>query len=233
MRRNKTYPSGNHNMPSVTIIDYGVGNLLSVARACLHCGAEPMLTTSAEDILAAERIILPGVGAFAKGMEGLHKYGLVDAIKQYAGSGRPFLGICLGMQMMFDSSEEFGNHKGLGLIPGTVVAIPPTATDGTPHKIPHIGWNSLVLPVSLSTWDETILAGIAPYASVYFVHSFTAVPADQANRLADCLYNGRLISAAVRHGNLYGCQFHPEKSGEVGLAIIQNFIRLAAHRGRP
>lgn len=214
-------------MPTVTIIDYGIGNMLSVARAFAHCGAEVRLSGTPEGILAAERLVLPGVGAFADGMAGLHELHLVDAVRRYAACGRPFLGICLGMQMMLDSGEEFGDHRGLGLIPGKVVAIPPTATDGTPHKIPHIGWNRLELPTPGADWRGTVLEGVVPGAAAYFVHSFTAVPADPGYRLADCHYNGRLIAAAIRSGNLYGCQFHPEKSGEVGLAIIRNFIGLA------
>jgi glutamine amidotransferase len=220
-------------MPTVTIIDYGIGNLLSVTRAFGHCGADPILSGTTEGILAAERLVLPGVGAFADGMAGLRERGLVDAVRQYAASGRPFLGICLGMQLMLDRSDEFGSHEGLGLIPGRVTAIPPTAADGSPHKIPHIGWNFLELPSPSASWSGTVLEGIAPGAAAYFVHSFTAMPDDPAHRLADCRYNGRLIAAAIRSGNLYGCQFHPEKSGEVGLAIVRNFLRLGDREGRP
>jgi glutamine amidotransferase len=128
------------------------------------------------------------------------------------------------MQMMFEASEEFGAHEGLGLVPGKVVAIPQTGTDGKPHKIPHIGWNALIPPTPITDWKESILAGLAPEAAVYFVHSFTPVPACPAHRLADCDYDGRVISAAVKFGNLNGCQFHPEKSAETGLRIIKNFL---------
>lgn len=220
-------------MAVVTIIDYGIGNLLSVARAFEHCGAAPVLATDPDSIRDAERLVLPGVGAFADGMQGLRDRGLIGPIREFAASGRPFLGICLGMQMMLDAGEEFGLHEGLGLIPGRVVAIPSTTSDGRPHKIPHIGWGTLELPDPETSWGNTILDGIAPGAAAYFVHSFTAFPSDPGHRLADCRYNGRLISAVVRSGSLYGCQFHPEKSGEVGLAIIRNFIRLSAREGRP
>jgi imidazole glycerol-phosphate synthase subunit HisH len=213
-------------MAGVTIIDYGIGNLLSVARAFEHCGAAPVVTGSPEAIRAAELLVLPGVGAFADGMQGLRDRGLIGPIKEFAASGRPFLGICLGMQMMLDAGEEFGLHEGLGLIPGKVVAIPSTGTDGRPHKIPHIGWSPLELPAPAPSWAHTILEGIAPGAAAYFVHSYTAHPSDAGHRLADCHYDGRLISAVVRSGSLYGCQFHPEKSGEVGLAIVRNFLRL-------
>lgn len=215
-------------MARVTIIDYGIGNLLSVARAFEHCGAETVVTGVPDAIETAERLVLPGVGAFADGMAGLRDRGLIDPIRKFAASNRPFLGICLGMQMMLDSGEEFGIHEGLGLIPGKIVPIPTTGADGTSHKIPHIGWNLLELPVSAPDWTHTILDGIRPQAAVYFVHSFTAFPVNPDHRLADCHYNGRLISAAIRSGFLYGCQFHPEKSGKVGLQIINNFIRLTS-----
>lgn len=213
-------------MAKVTIIDYGIGNLLSVSRSFEYHGAEVVLTDSAELIMKADRLVLPGVGAFADGMKGLAMRGLIEPIKAYARQDKPFLGICLGMQMMMERSEEFGLHEGLGLIQGDVVRISDTKVDGTPHKIPHIGWNELVVPAGLAGWDGTILQGLSPGETVYFVHSFTASPTDTANRLADCLYDGRVISAAIRAGNLYGCQFHPEKSGPIGLRIIKNFLRL-------
>lgn len=130
------------------------------------------------------------------------------------------------MKMIFDFSEEFGHHEGLGLIPGRVAPIPPTGADGKQHKIPHIGWNSLEPPSQTVTWDDTILVGVAFRSAAYFVHSFTAIPRNRTCRLADSYYNGKLICAAIQSGNTYGCQFHPEKSGEIGLKIIQNFSRL-------
>jgi glutamine amidotransferase len=212
--------------PRVTVIDYGIGNLLSVCRAFAHCGAEVLLTTSPSDVGKAERLVLPGVGAFLKGMEGLSAGGFLEPIRKYSRTRRPFLGICLGMQMMLEVSEEFGVHEGLALIPGNVVAIPPAGTDGKPHKIPHIGWNDLLPPTPETDWKGTILAGIPHGTAVYFVHSFTAAPSRSEHRLAVCDYDGRVISAAIRCGNLYGCQFHPEKSGEAGLKIIRNFLVL-------
>lgn len=211
--------------PKVTVVDYGMGNLLSVCRALEQCGAEVLLTASPPAVDGAERLVLPGVGAFADGMAELSRGGFVGPIRNFARTGRPFLGICLGMQMMLDGSEEFGAHEGLGLIPGNVVAIPPTGTDGKAHKIPHIGWNALLPPTPSTDWGGTILGGIAPGTEVYFVHSFTAVPASPVHRLADCDYDGRSISAAVKSGAMYGCQFHPEKSGEAGLRILKSFLR--------
>lgn len=213
-------------MSSVTIIDYGIGNLLSVRRAFEHCGAEVILTDLPALIENAEHLVLPGVGAFADGMAGLRERGLIEPIRKYAKENRPFMGICLGMQMMLEIGEEFGTHEGLGLIRGKVSKIPETGVDGKMHKIPHIGWNSLT---PAADWNETILQGIAPGEAVYFVHSYTAVPLDDKNRLADCFYNGRVISAAIRSGNLYGCQFHPEKSGQIGLEIVDNFTRIHAN----
>jgi len=212
-------------MHEVTIIDYGMGNLLSVARVFEKCGVNVKLSGNAREIEKAERIVLPGVGAFCDGMAGLSERNVVDSIKNFVLTERPFLGICLGMQMMLNTSEEFGSHEGLGLIPGKVAPIPATGEDGTPHKIPHIGWNELVSRGGTS-WDGTILTGISEGTAVYFVHSFAVVPSDERHRLADVLYNGRLISAAIRLGNTYGTQFHPEKSGEAGLEIVANFLKL-------
>lgn len=209
----------------VTVIDYGIGNLLSVSRALEQCGAQVLLTDDPAQIAQAERLVLPGVGAFKNGMDGLRTRGLIDVLCQFSATGRPLLGICLGMQMLLDISEEFGNHEGLGLISGRVMAIPATSATGVPHKIPHIGWNELQAP-DTSKWSGTILHDIAPGSPVYFVHSFTAFPDDDACRLADCSYDGRPISAVIRSGNTYGCQFHPEKSGEVGLRILRRFLAL-------
>ncbi|MBI3554725.1 MAG: imidazole glycerol phosphate synthase subunit HisH [Deltaproteobacteria bacterium] len=210
----------------VTVIDYGIGNVFSVRGALEHCGAEVSISSDPAEVARADRLVLPGVGAFENGMVALRERGLVDAILRHTATDRPFLGICLGMQMLLDASEEFGKHAGLGLIPGAVAGIPNTTAEGLPHKIPHIGWNKLEYPVGRSGWDHTILAGIEPGATVYFVHSFTPVPAEDRLRLADCRYNGRLISAAVQRGSVFGCQFHPEKSGSVGLRIILNFLRI-------
>lgn len=213
-------------MSSVVVIDYGVGNLFSVRRALEYCGAEVTLTSDPRAILSASRLVLPGVGAFADGMRGLAEHGLISAIQAYANSGRPFLGICLGMQMLATASEEFGEHAGLGIVPGRVTAIPRTGIDGTPHKIPHIGWTELAQPERAADWGNTILADLEPGASVYLVHSYAVTPENDSHRLADCFYNGRRISAAIRKGNVYGCQFHPEKSGEAGLRILDRFCRL-------
>jgi imidazole glycerol-phosphate synthase subunit HisH len=214
-------------MRTVSIVDYGIGNLLSVSRAVKNVGCKPRIVTSSDEILNSEILILPGVGAFFHGMEGLDQQGLIDPIKEYAQSGRPFLGICLGMQMMMESSREFGSHTGLGLIPGTTEAIPTLTRDGHPHKVPHIGWNGLH-PAQGADWEGSILSDTKDGSAVYFVHSFAVQPAVPSHRLADVDYNGQKISAAIKFGNLYGCQFHPEKSASVGLNILRGFVSLPA-----
>ena len=211
--------------PIVTVIDYGLGNIFSIANALSYCGSEMLFTSSANEVVNAKGIILPGVGAFKDGMNGLRKKGLINALKEFAQSDRPFLGICLGMQMMLDVSEEFGEHEGLGMISGRIVPIPKTSEDGLPHKIPHIGWNCIEKLKGGRSWEETILKNISPKTEFYFIHSFTAVPHNEEYRLADTFYNGIKLSAVIAKGNLYGCQFHPEKSGEAGLKIIRNFIK--------
>lgn len=209
----------------VTLVDYGVGNLFSVNTALSLCGAEVRVTDNPREVSSAERLLLPGVGAFANGMQELSKRGLVDAVMEFVQTSRPFLGICLGMQMMLDLSEEFGNSKGLQLVPGKVVGIPPTGTDGRPHKIPHIGWNAINRPVGQS-WEEGILKGIRSGQPYYFVHSYMAQPSNPQYQHAVCNYNGRIISAVIRKGNLHGCQFHPEKSGSAGLKLLTNFCEI-------
>jgi glutamine amidotransferase len=217
--------TGSHRV-TVTVIDYGIGNLLSVRRAFEHAGAEVLLTRSPAQIAGADRLVLPGVGAFGDGMKGLQSSALVEAIHGYLARERPLLGICLGMQLMFDASQEFGQHRGLGLIPGQVLPVPATGSDGRPHKIPHSGWSPLLLPPGRSGWEGGLLAGLPLEPEVYFVHSFTAVPDEPAHRVADCHYHGQVISAAVSRGLVHGCQFHPEKSGPVGLRVIGNFLAL-------
>jgi glutamine amidotransferase len=212
------------NPNAVTIVDYGVGNLFSVRRAVETCGAtEAVVSGRAEDIARAERLILPGVGAFRDGMRGLHERGLIEPIADYARSGRPLLGICLGMQMLADESEEFGRHEGLGLVPGKVVAIPRTGTDGARLKVPFIGWVPLALP-DREAIAASPLRGLAASEAVYLVHSFHFVPDRRADLLATYEFGGHPITAAVRHGNIIGFQFHPEKSGRVGLAIMKSFL---------
>ena len=209
----------------VAVIDYGVGNLLSVRRGLEHCGATVTVTADCTEILAAQRVVLPGVGAFGNAMQELRRLKLVGVLREVAERRTPLLGICLGMQLLFDESDELAVTTGLGLIPGRVVSIPPIAASGELQKIPHIGWNELRVPVSASGWQDTLLEDVAPGDAVYFVHSFMAVPVDPSARLADCVYGGHAVSAVVRHDRITGCQFHPEKSGEIGLRILRTFLR--------
>lgn len=209
----------------VTVVDYGSGNLLSVCRALKHCGAEITTTERADDILSAPRVVIPGVGAMADSMRNLEIRGLVDPIRAIAGT-RPLLGICVGMQILFDAGEEFGIHPGLGILKGRVRVIPKTRADGSRRKIPHIGWNALTPAPGINGWDDTILAGLPEMPNAYFLHSFAAAPEDEAIRLAECNYDGVQICSVVKKDLTYGCQFHPEKSGDVGLSILRNFLSL-------
>jgi glutamine amidotransferase len=211
-------------MSEVVIIDYGVGNLLSVSRAVTHCGFEVMVSCDHRTILAARRVLLPGVGAFANGMSALREQGLDDVLRKVAASGTPLLGICLGMQMLVDSSEEFGFTQGLGLLPGRVIAIPANDTEGDAQKVPHIGWNELIPNHGKTSWSGTILDDLVPGDAVYFVHSFMTQVSNPEHSLAYCLYGGVQITAVIAAGNVWGCQFHPEKSGEVGLKVLQRFL---------
>jgi glutamine amidotransferase len=208
----------------VAVVDYGVGNLLSVCRGLEHCGAAVTATDDPELIASAAKVVLPGVGAFADGMAELRRRGLDTAVREAAARGTPLLGICLGMQMLLDQSEEFGVTRGLGLIAGRVIAVPPVTSEGRSQKIPHIGWSALVLPEGREDWRGTPLAQVKPGEAVYFVHSFMAQPADPARRIGDCLYGGVRVAAVIGQGNVFGCQFHPEKSGETGLNVLRQFV---------
>ena len=205
------------------VVDYGVGNLRSVTRAVAHCDVTPVLSSDAGEIERCERLILPGVGAFGSCIGALKARGLAEPVLSVIDSGRPVLGICVGMQMLLESSEEFGRHEGLARIAGKVVPVSRAGTDGKPHKIPHIGWAGL--EPSGQNWTGTIFDGLKAGDACYFVHSFVAAPSSD-NVLATADYDGHKLCAAVRAGNVYGVQFHPEKSGIVGLRIVRNFLNL-------
>jgi len=208
----------------VAVIDFGAGNLLSVQRGLEHCGASVVLTAEPGRILAAERVVLPGVGAFGSAMQALEGLGLVAVLREVARRKTPLLGICLGMQLLLDESEEFGHTKGLGLIPGRVMPLPPISLDGQSMKIPEIGWNALRRSAGSPDWQGTVLQDCRPGQSVYFVHSFMALPTQGAYRLADYDFGGHAVAAVIRKDGITGCQFHPEKSGEVGLGILRRFL---------
>jgi len=211
---------------NVTLLDYGMCNMFNVARAFEHVGAQLTVTEDPVAALAADRLVVPGVGAFAQSMAEVRRRGHADAIRRFVDTGRPMLGICVGMQILFDGSEEFSATEGLGILKGWVRAIPNTTPQGERLRVPHIGWNHLTTSGDNgSSWGGTILEpfqGEAP--AVYFVHSFTADPEDLNTRLADCDYEGRRICAAVRRDNISATQFHPERSGVVGLRILKQFM---------
>lgn len=209
--------------PKITVVDYGIGNLLSVSRALEAGGAAVVMAESCEEILSAEKLLLPGVGAFADCMDELKKREFVKPLQDYFASNKPFLGICVGMQVMFEKGEEFGDFEGLGLVPGTVSKIPENTIDGEALKVPHIGWSE-VLPGTIS-WDGSILEGLKPGDSAYFLHSYAGV-APESIRLACANFGGHKILAAVAKNKAFGVQFHPERSGPVGLKILSNFIKL-------
>ncbi len=207
----------------VTIVDYGLGNLHSVSNALKHLGAQVDYAEDGKAIANAERLILPGVGAFADGMRNLTARGQVQALRTFAASGRPFIGICLGMQLLFDESDEFGTHAGLGIIPGRVERIGANVTTAVPVKVPHVGWNRLQ-PTYNAGWDGSLLAATPVGTFTYFVHSFVARPRDLAHVLAVTTYGPHRLTAAVAMGSVTGFQYHPEKSGADGLAMLAAFI---------
>ena len=198
------------------IIDYDAGNLRSVEKALAAFGKETVDRRARDTLLGAHRVILPGVGAFGDAMERLHQYGLVDAIHQIVEKGTPFLGICLGLQLLFEGSEECVGVEGLGILPGKILRLP----DDKGLKIPHMGWNSLQI-----TPGAKLFAGIEEGAYVYFVHSYYLKAADETIVAASTEYAAH-IHASVERGNVFACQFHPEKSSAVGMQILRNFIRL-------
>ena len=198
----------------IAVIDYGVGNLFSLCSSLERIGVEAVVTSDPEIIAKADKLILPGVGAFADAAQKLRDSGLDLVIKQQVAAGKEIMGICLGMQMLFEKSYEFGEHQGLGLLKGSV--IPMESTIPTGLKIPHIGWNALHF-----SKDSKLLRYIKEGDCVYFVHSFYATDCDDSV-IATAEY-GKELTAAVQQGNVMGCQFHPEKSGQVGLDILRAF----------
>ena len=210
-------------MMSTVVIDYGIVNLKNILRSFEYIGVPIDSAVDPDQVLKADRIILPGVGAFASGMNELRTRGMDEAVKCIANAGRPVLGICLGMQMLLDSSIEYGQHQGLGLIPGSVVPIP-TNSVGMGRKIPHIGWNALRYPSHASSWKNSCLNRAPEGSFFYFVHSFMVVPEKSSHILAQCIYEGLSVTAAIKKDNITGLQFHPERSGPIGLEILHEFM---------
>lgn len=201
----------------IAIIDYDAGNIKSVEKALHYLGEEAVITRDRDTILGADRVILPGVGAFGDAMEKLRTYELDKVIQEVVAQNTPFLGICLGLQLLFESSEESEGVEGLGILKGKVVRLP----EENNLKIPHIGWNSLKYPN-----PGRLFAGIAEDSYVYFVHSYYLQAKDPSIVTATTEY-GTLIHASVEQGNVFACQFHPEKSSEVGMQILKNFLTIS------
>ncbi len=200
----------------IAVIDYGVGNLFSLCSSLKYIGEEAVVSGDADIIRKADRLILPGVGAFADAAQKLRAGGIDEVIKTEAAAGKPIMGICLGMQLLFEMSYEYGEHKGLGLIKGSVKPISDIIPSGL--KIPHIGWNALI-----KKKEHPLLGEVRNGECVYFVHSFYAADCDESV-IATAEY-GAELTAAVEYGNVVGCQFHPEKSGDVGMRILKAFAR--------
>ncbi|WP_379128620.1 imidazole glycerol phosphate synthase subunit HisH [Paenibacillus sp. sgz500958] len=201
---------------AVAIVDYGLGNLHSVSKAVERLGCESLITGDAEQILAADSVILPGVGAFGDAMEQLRLSGLDQVVKKVAAGTQPLLGICLGMQLLFSSGEEYGVHQGLDIIPGSVIRFAPRED----YKVPHMGWNKL----SFLQANSPLLTDLDE-GHVYFVHSYHALVERESDLLAVTDY-GFPVTAIVGRGNVFGMQFHPEKSGELGMRLLGNFLKL-------
>lgn len=218
--------------PQVAIIDFDLGNLFSVAQACLKAGIAAEITHDPKTVAAADALILPGVGGFPKAMESLKRRGLIAPIQDAAAAGKPIVGICLGMQLLMESSTEFGHTPGLGLIEGSVDKLPEVeGENGRNLPIPNVGWSPVVPVRNGHPWNGTPLAETAPGALFYFVHSFFVQPKRVQDELASTAFGTATICAAVARDNVFGMQFHPERSGPVGLDVYRTIDRIT--RGRP
>lgn len=205
----------------VAIVDYGMGNLFSVQRACEHVGLRAAITARADEVLRADAVILPGVGAFGDAMAELRRLGLVEVLQAAAASGKPLMGICLGMQLFMTESHEFGRHQGLGLIAGDVVRFDAPRHGSQVLKVPEVGWNRILMP-GPNAWESSPLEGLRDGEYLYFVHSFYARPVEAGVVSATSRYGHLEFCSSLRRGNLFACQFHPERSGPQGLRIYRN-----------
>ena len=205
----------------IAILDYGLGNIRSIRNALIHQGGNPLVTRNKDNILEASGLILPGVGAFPHGMKNLNDYGLVPVIEKYVATGKPVMGICLGMQMLMEFSEEHHWCEGLGFIKGGVKRLPLKLSED--NRLPHVGWKRIA-PLSGETWEAGILKSLSSESFYYFVHSYAACPKLPENIYARTEDRCAKFVSAVRRDNVFGFQFHPEKSGRAGLTIMRNFL---------
>lgn len=209
----------------VGIIDYRMGNLFSVLRACEQAGLLPCLISDGQDLNKFDALILPGVGAFGEAMNNLKKLDLVEPIKAFIAGGKPFLGICLGLQLLLEESEEFGRHAGLGVFKGKVLRFPEIKKNGDRIKVPQVGWNQLHQPkADAARWEDSLLGGIPAGAYMYFVHSYYVRPEEQRVVCSTSIYEEFEFCSSLASGNVFACQFHPEKSAQKGLRIYQNLV---------
>lgn len=209
----------------VVIIDYQLGNLFSVNQALINIGLDVKITSNPEDVGSADAIVLPGVGAFKDAMDNLNQMGLVEPIKNFIKSGNPFLGICLGLQLLFTSSEEFGSSEGLNIIPGEVKRFKNEDANGTMVRVPQIAWNT-ISQVKTGGWDNTPLYNIANGEDMYFVHSYYVKPDNSEVILTETTYGGLKYTSSILTDNVFACQFHPEKSANEGLKLYKNWASL-------
>jgi glutamine amidotransferase len=220
----------------IAIVDFGLGNLYSVKQACAHVGLSAAITASKAEVLAADAIILPGVGAYGDAMATLGKLGLVSAIREFVASGRPLVGICLGMQLLMSGSDEFGHQEGLGIIPGRVVRFQDPMLGDRKLKVPQIGWNGIYRPrpghAGADPWMGTFLDAVPDGEPMYFVHSYVVQPDDAGVVLSTTRYGNVEFCSSLRYGNVVACQFHPERSGPEGLKIYRNLARMIAGRSQ-
>lgn len=207
---------------NVVIIDYGLGNLFSIFQACEYVGLSPIISSNEVVIRNADALILPGVGAFGGAMQSLNDSNLIAPLLEFAQSGKPFLGICLGMQLLFTKSYEFGTHSGLNLIKGEIMKFPKCDQTGNINIIPQIQWNQ-IYNCKNGNWEKSALKNTKDGEFMYFVHSYYAVPENESNSLSKTIYSGIEYCSSVIHDNITGIQFHPEKSGKLGLLIYKNW----------
>ena len=212
-------------MSAIAIVDYRMGNLYSVKLACEHAGLHATITSDKKAILSADAVILPGVGAFGDAMNTLKELDLVSALRDVADSGKPLFGVCLGLQLLMESSEEFGAHEGLGIIKGSVVKLDAPQENGRTLKVPQVGWNQ-VHPATPTSWDGTLMQGVTPGERFYFVHTYVVEPDDADVVCSTTTYGHVEFCSSVRYENVFACQYHPERSGERGLRVYRNLKQL-------